>query len=257
MRRHSFLFEQLVRRELRQKYAGSALGVLWYVVNPLVLMGAYTLIFGVVIPQHVPDYPIFLMVGILVWTFFSQALLNAAPSLVEQGSLIRKARFPRETIPAATVTVQLVTFAAVLGALLPIALAVRGRVSVWLVLLPVIVLALFAFVLGAALAVSALHAHFRDVSPVLSAALLPWFFISPIFYSSGQFPSVSAHPWARILLEWVNPVAPFIETLRRIVYAGVAPGLGRMVYVLVASAVMLLVGRAVFRRLSPELAVVL
>lgn len=257
MRRHAFLFEQLVRRELRQKYAGSALGVLWYVANPLVLMGAYTLIFGVVIPQHVPDYPIFLMVGILVWTFFSQSLLNASLSLVEQASLIRKARFPRETIPAATVSVQLVTFIAVLVLLLPVALAVHGHASAWLLLLPLLVAALFGFVLGAALLFAALHAHFRDVWPILSAALLPWFFVTPIFFSSAQFPAVARHPWARILLEWVNPIAPFIEALRRVIYDGAGPGWGRGLYIGLAAAVMLVAGRAVFRRLAPELAVVL
>src|SRR5436309_3062748 len=106
MLRYRFLFEQMVRRELRQKYKGSALGVLWYVINPLVLMGAYTLMFGVIFKnQQIPDYPIFLMVGLIVWTFFSQSMLAAAPSLIDQSSLVRKARFPRETIPASYVTV--------------------------------------------------------------------------------------------------------------------------------------------------------
>src|SRR5205085_7508885 len=98
MRRYRFLFEQLVRRELRQKYQGSALGLAWYLVNPLVLMGAYYLLFGVIFRQtKVPDYPLFLIVGLVVWLFFSQSLLSAASSLLDQGSLIRKARFPRET----------------------------------------------------------------------------------------------------------------------------------------------------------------
>ena len=80
--RYRFLFEQMVRRELRRKYQGSALGVAWYVVNPLVLMGAYYLMFGVVfkVAEH-EDYPLFLMVGLVVWIFFSQSLLSAAPAL--------------------------------------------------------------------------------------------------------------------------------------------------------------------------------
>src|SRR3954465_9405727 len=99
MRRYRFLFEQLVRRELRQKYQGSALGLAWYLVNPLVLMGAYYLLFGVLFRQTAePDYPLFLMVGLVVWLFFSQSLLTAASSLIDQGSLIGKARFPRATI---------------------------------------------------------------------------------------------------------------------------------------------------------------
>src|SRR5205807_1463598 len=106
MLRYRYLFEQMVRRELRQKYKGSSLGVLWYLVNPLVLMGAYTLMFGHVLKvQRFPDYPIFLMAGIMEWTFFQQSLLAAAESLIEQGALVRKATFPRPSIRAASVAV--------------------------------------------------------------------------------------------------------------------------------------------------------
>src|SRR5919199_2793535 len=101
----------MVRRELRQKYKGSALGVLWYLVNPLVLMGAYALMFSVLLKAvNIDDYPLFLMVGLVVWLFFSQSLLSASGSLLEQSALVRKVRFPRETIPASVVTVQLVPF---------------------------------------------------------------------------------------------------------------------------------------------------
>src|SRR5438270_4243317 len=119
---YRYLFTQLVSRELRRKYKGSRLGVLWYLVNPLVLMGAYTLMFGHVLKvQRIPDFPIFLMVGIVVWTFFQQSLLAAADSLIDQAALVRKARFTRESIPAASVAVQLITFAAILLLLMPLA----------------------------------------------------------------------------------------------------------------------------------------
>src|ERR1700704_1757574 len=102
MLRYRFLFEQMVRRELRQKYKGSALGVAWYLVNPLVLMGAYTLMFTYVLhsPIKIHDYALFVLLGIVVWTFFQQAVLSAATSLLDQGALVRKALFPREAIPA-------------------------------------------------------------------------------------------------------------------------------------------------------------
>ena len=114
----------MVRRELRQKYKGSALGLLWYFVNPLVLMGAYALVFSVLLKvADIPDYPLFLLIGLIVWVFFSQALLAAAPSLVQHGALVRKVRFPRETIPASVATVQLVTFLVMLVVVTPLALA--------------------------------------------------------------------------------------------------------------------------------------
>lgn len=114
MSQYRYLFSQLVRRELRRKYKGSSLGVLWYLINPLVLMGAYTLLFGHVFKlQRFSDFPIFLMIGLMAWTFFAQSLSSAAGSLIEQGSIVGRARFPRETIPAAVVTVQLITFAVI------------------------------------------------------------------------------------------------------------------------------------------------
>jgi ABC-type polysaccharide/polyol phosphate export permease len=260
MTRYRFLFEQLVRRELRQKYKGSALGVLWYVVNPLVLMGAYTLMFGFVLHvQSIADYPLFLIVGLVVWTFFQASLTAAAESLIAQGALIRKARFPREAIPAATVMVQFVTLLAVLVLVVAVALPVRSSASPWLALAPVLVVALLGFVLGLALIVAVLHAYFRDVLPVLSAVLLPWFFLTPIFFraSGASLAPIRDHPWLATVLNWVNPVAPFIEGLRAIIYAGASPGWGRVLYAVVAAALSLALGSAVFRRMQGELAVVL
>jgi len=251
---HRYLFEQMVRRELRQKYRGSALGVLWYLINPLVLMGAYYLMFGVIFNQtSEPDYPLFLLVGMVVWVFFNQAVMSAAPSLLDQGALVRKARFPREIIPASVVTVQLVTFLALLALLSPVTIAIRGTLDPALLLLPLVLACLFAFVLGLAFAVSILHAYFRDVAPILSAALLPWFFVSPIFFRPEK---ITEQATARFVLEWVNPIAPFIGAVRDVVYGGVVPDARVLAYIVIAAALALSGGRALFARLQGELAVV-
>jgi lipopolysaccharide transport system permease protein len=254
LKRYRYLFEQMVRRELRQKYQGSALGVAWYIVNPLVLMAAYYLMFGVIfkVAKHA-DYPLFLMVGLVVWIFFSQSLLSSAPSLLDQGALIRKAPFPREMIPAAVVSVQAVTFLVVLGLVAVVTIAIRASFSPALLLLPVVLAALYGFVLGLGLIVSVLHAHFRDVAPTLSAALLPWFFLSPIFFAPQDITHKAA---ARFAMEWLNPIAPFIEAIRRVLYAGQAPSLALLVYVVAAAALALLAGRALFARMQAELAVI-
>lgn len=254
---YRYLFGQLVSREMRRKYKGSRLGVLWYLVNPLVLMGAYTLMFGYVLKtQRLPDFPIFVMVGIVVWTFFAQSLLAAAESLIDQSALVRKARFPREAIPAATVVVQVMTFLAILVLLAPLALALRGTLAPALLLLPVMVVCVFAFVLGLALIVAALHAYFRDVGPILAAALLPWFFLTPIFFEPDSISFIHRHPWVGTVINWVNPVAPFVEGFRTILYYGRAPW-GQLLYVLIAAVASLAIGNAVFRRMQGELAVVL
>jgi ABC-type polysaccharide/polyol phosphate export permease len=231
------------------------LGLAWYLINPLVLMGAYWFLFGVVLPVFETEhYPLFLLCGLVVWIFFSQALTAAATSLLDQGALIRKARFPRETIPAAVVAVQLVTFVAVFVLVAVACVAIRGRVDVAaLLVLPLVLVALAAFALGLGLLVAILHAYYRDVAPILGAALLPWFFLSPIFFSVERITQGGAE---RFALEWLNPVAPFILAVRDVLYAGEVPGLDVLAYCVVAGALALLAGRWLFRRLEPELAVV-
>lgn len=256
---YRYLFEQMVRREARQKYKGSALGIVWYLVNPLVLMGAYTLVFSVMLRffGDIPDYPLFLLVGLVVWVFFNQAMLAAAPCLVRQAPLVRKVRFPRELIPASVATVQLITFVIMLALLLPVALAIRGTLGWPLLLLPVVAAALFCLVLGATMLVSVLHAYYRDVEPILTAALLPWFFVTPIFYRIDDLPGAEANPLLADMLRWANPIAPFIEATRDIVFIGQVPGAGTMAYVLAVGLAVLAVGLLTFRRLQRELAVVL
>jgi ABC-type polysaccharide/polyol phosphate export permease len=252
--RFRYLFEQMVRRELRQKYQGSILGVAWYVVNPLVLMGAYYLLFGKVfrLANH-PSYPLFIIVGLVVWLFFSQTLLTAATSLLDQGALIRKAIFPRETIPGAVVTVQMVIFLVIMALVVLVIVPVRGTFDPALLALPPLLLALFAFVLGLALGVSVLHAYFRDVAPILSAALLPWFMLSPIFFEPADITSRAVY---RDVLTWVNPVAPFITAMRDILYRGDFPQADTALYIAAAAIIALVGGRALFVRMQRELAVV-
>jgi ABC-type polysaccharide/polyol phosphate export permease len=256
--RYRFLFEQMVRRELRQKYKGSALGVLWYLINPIVLMGAYALVFSVLLKvATIPDYPLFLIAGLIVWVFFSQALLAAAPSLVENAPLVRKVRFPRETIPASAAAVQLATFLVMLVLLLPVELIVRGSADPALLLLPLVVGFLFCFVLGLSLMFAVLHAHYRDVEPVLAAALLPWFFVTPIFLRVEDIPGVADRQWLGDLLQWANPIAPFVDATRELLYAGAAPSIGELLYLAGAGAIALGLGVLAFRRLGRDLAVVL
>lgn len=258
MRRYDYLFSQLVRRELRQKYKGSVLGVVWYLVNPLLLMVVYGVMLGPVLKAvNMADYPIFILAGLVVWLFFAQSLTAASTSLVEQSALVSKVRFPRQTIPAAAVTVQLVPFFAMFVVLIPVALAVRGSASAALLLLPLVIVCLFALTLGLALIVATGHAYYRDVQPILTAVLLPWFFISGVLFQLQTLPGFASHQWLESLLRWGNPIAPFIEAVQSVLYYGRAPSAAVLLYVLVAGAVAIACGALVFRRYEGELAVVL
>ena len=101
-----------------------------------------------------------------------------------------------------------------------------------------------------------LHAYFRDVAPIVAAALLPWFFLTPIFYQPSTLSFARQHAWVETLLAWVNPIAPFVEGTRSILYSGAAPAWGLLVYMVCVGGVTLGVGALVFRRMEGELAVV-
>ena len=135
--------------------------------------------------------------------------------------------------------------------------AVRGTLDPALLLLPFALALLYAFVLGLSLVVSVLQAYFRDVVPILSAALLPWFFLTPIFFRVQDIDKLAERDWARVGAGLGQPVAPFIRSIRSILYEGAVPSAGTVLYVVVAAGVSLVVGRAVFRRMQAELAVVL
>src|SRR5581483_4703809 len=116
--RYRELFGNLFRRDLQTRYKGSVLGVAWSLVNPLVLMGIYVLVFSLLWKvAQVRHYALYLLVGLAVWLFFSASLPSASRSLVDSAALIRKVRFPRQLVPLSVVATQLVTFVAMFAVL--------------------------------------------------------------------------------------------------------------------------------------------
>src|SRR2546427_4956270 len=183
--RHRELLGNLFRRALHAKSRGSALGVLWTVANPVMLMGVYLLVFGVVWKAPFSNgghYPLFLLSGLAVWTFFTAALLSSTRSMLDNANLIRKTRFPRQLVPLSVVAAHLVSFVAMLVLLLVVNFAVLPRVrATELLALPLAAL-FVALVGGLALAVASLNVLFRDVEFIVAALLVPWFFLTPILY---------------------------------------------------------------------------
>jgi len=261
MRKYRYLFDQLVRRELKQKYKGTFVGVLWYLVNPLVLMGVYGVMLGSLLQTvTVHDYLVFILSGLLVWLFFSQGLNAACTSLVDQAGLIGKVAFPRATVPAATVVVQLIPMLTILIVLIPLSAILQGTSLLPLLALPPLLICLFAFTLGFALVASSMNAHFRDVQPIVTAALLPWFFVSGVLFNLANLAGANGHGPRHTLeqvLRWGDPIAPFVVAFRAVIYSGAWPSVPVILYVVVASGLSLAIGASVFRRLSAELAVVI
>jgi lipopolysaccharide transport system permease protein len=255
--RYRELFGSLFRRDLRAKYKGSVLGLAWTLALPVALMLVYLVVFAVLWkaqPTETDDYWLFLLCGLPPWVFFATSLQSGARSLVENAPIIRKVRFPRQLVPLSVVATEVVAFAAMTAIVLVLAMWFRGesRDLAWLAV-PVAV-AIVVFAAGLALAAASLNAVFRDVEFVIAAALLPWFFLTPVLYRLEDLPGADTRPWLIDVLHWGNPVTPAIETYRAPLYAGELPPLADALYLCVAAVVALGLGALVFSRVDDRIA---
>jgi ABC-type polysaccharide/polyol phosphate export permease len=256
--RYRELFANLFRRAFQAKYRGSALGVAWSLVNPLALMGVYLVVFGVLEKQsdNVPHYALYLLTGIACWTFFAISLQSASRSLVDSAELIRKVRFPRQLVAFSVVAAQAVTFAVMLGILIVLSLVFvpRARATVWLALPLALLFA--GLVAGFALVVACVNVLLRDVEHILTAALLPWFFLTPILWHVASLPaSAQRHHVLLDVLRYGNPVAPAIYAIRDALWSGHLPRLADVIYLVVAATLALVLGAFVFNRVDDRIAV--
>jgi lipopolysaccharide transport system permease protein len=253
------LFGNLFRRDVHAKYRGSALGVLWTVANPVLLMGVYLLVFGVVWKSPFSQgghYAIFLLCGLAPWTFFAAALQSSTRSMLDNANLIRKTRFPRQLVPLSVVAAHLVGFAVMVVLLLVLdAVALPRARATELLAIPLAAL-LVGFVSGLALAVASLNVLFRDVEFIVAAALVPWFFLTPIIYPLTNVPGASGkHPHVIALIHWANPLSPAIQALRAPLFEGTLPFWGDALYLVVACAAALALGAFIFRRVDDQIAI--
>lgn len=254
--RNAPLYRNLVRREVRQRYKGSALGLGWTLLNPLIMVAAYWLVFKFLFGSTIPHYALFMFVGLMVWTLFYGGITVASSSLVANASLVTKVSFPRQIIPLASMTANSVIAGAMLVIALPLCIILGGGSLLPLVLLPVFLALTAVLTVGFGLLLGALNVYFRDVEHILTAISVPWFFLTPIFYTYDTLPeSAQAHEWLVNVLHYGNPISPFVVAVQDVLFFGTWPSLADSLYCVVAAVVMLVVGVIAFRRLEGEMAV--
>jgi ABC-type polysaccharide/polyol phosphate export permease len=184
----------LVVRDLKVKYKGSALGFLWSFLNPLILMTLYWIIFTKLAPdmkREIPlmngrevNYGVFLIAGMWPWMAFQGAVAKSAPTFILNNSLIKKVYFPREALPIAIVVSEYVNFLFGFAIFFCILLFSHHQPALSLVWFPVILYSLFCFSLGCSFLVSIMDVFYRDTEQILNSFLTILFFASPIIYSS-------------------------------------------------------------------------
>ena len=251
------LLRTLLRREIRMRYKGSALGIVWSLVYPLAMMGVYTLVFSVLwgSARGIPHYPLFVLAGLAVWGFFQAAVQLGTGSLIGNADLIKKVWFPRELIPAAAVLAQTTSAAVMFVILIGADLIFVPETARTMALAFPIFAALICLALGFAWLFSIANVFFRDVEHLLGVLFLPWFFLTPVLYALELLPAALRHPWLIDLVRWGNPVTPYVEGFRATVLQATVPGASLLVYIFVVGPALALLGLWVVQRFEDRLAV--
>jgi ABC-2 type transport system permease protein len=185
LRHFLYVTTSLTATEFKLRYFGSILGYLWTLLRPLFIFGVLYLVFTEIFRfgGDVPHYPVMLLLGLILWSFFADATSSALPSLVQRESLLRKVAFPRSAIPIAVSATAAANL--ILGLVVVVFLALLDDVPVratWLLVIPS-VLGLFAFAAALALLLSVLFVRFRDVQPIWEVGLQLLFWATPIIYT--------------------------------------------------------------------------
>jgi lipopolysaccharide transport system permease protein len=254
--RQRALVAVLVRRELNARYRASVLGFLWSLLNPLLLLFVYAVVFTYIFNPRFPGgepYPLFLFSGLLPWLFFSGTVLDSSVTLIDNGPLLSKVMCPPEIFPAVTVVSHFVHHLLALPVLLAasVVAAVAGwhdfPWTVWL--LPVALVPWLLLAGGASLGVSALSVQYRDLRDLVGHLLNLLFFSSPIIYSLDGLDLPS---WLERVLR-LNPLGSLVELYRDVVFTGVIPEFRLWLVAMIVGVVAWVIGALIFGRFRETL----
>jgi ABC-type polysaccharide/polyol phosphate export permease len=240
--RHRELIGVLVGRQLKLRYRGSVLGFVWTLLNPLLLMLVYTLVFSVYFRVDIESYPAFLFTGLLPWIWFSSALQQGVTSILDGAGLVTRSQFPAEVLPVVTLTSATVNFLLTLPLLFGFLLAFRVPVGAPALLLPLLMGIEYLLTLGFVLMAAALNVYFRDLQHIILHLLTVVQFLTPVFYPVALIPE-TFRPWAMM-----NPLAVLISAYHDVLYYNRVPSWPPLVGVLVVAGVVLSLAAAMFNR---------
>ncbi|MDO8690445.1 MAG: ABC transporter permease [Dehalococcoidia bacterium] len=244
--RYRELIKNLVARDLKARYKKSFLGFAWCLLSPLMMMFVYTLVFEVLMRNNIPNFPVFVLIGLLPWNLTVGSVMGSINSIVGNGNLIKKVYFPREILPISMVLSNVVNFLLATVILVLMLLVFRIQLSPLVLYFPLILLIQIIFLMGLALFFSSLNVFFRDTEVIMDVVVLAWFFVTPVFYNIEDLTSV----YSRIMYI-VNPMASIISTYRVVLLYNAAPAWDFLARTMATSVVVFLVGYWFFRRQAP------
>ena len=242
-----------VGQELRARYAGSLLGGLWVLLQPLALIVIYSVIFSSIMRPGLPDetrpfaYTVYLCSGLLLWMFFVELLTRSTGIFVQNGSLLKKVNFPRLALPIIALLSALLNYAVIMGVFFVLLIVVGflpGAIA--LSALPIVAIAA-GFAIGLGLACATINVYYRDVEQFIGIITQLWFWLTPIVYPVTIVPE-RFHGF----LMW-NPIAPLVEAMHAIFMEGRAPIWSSLTAPAVTALVGLVLGAWVYFRLGSDM----
>ena len=238
------LLKTNIKKEVRGKYKGSWLGIIWTFLNPLLMLAVYALVFPYILRVKVENYTIFMIVALIPWNFFTTAIQSGTGSVVANGNILKKVYFPREIIPISITTSQLVNFLITCIIMFIFILFSGVGFSIHIFLMPLLILIQYIITLALTFILSALTVFVRDVDHFVSVALTLGFFFFFIVYQASMLPEK---------FQWIlkmNPLAQLIEAYRAILYYHELPNFVSIGIWGLLSVLFLIVGYIVFKNLE-------
>lgn len=233
--------------DLKIRYRNSILGVLWSLVEPLLLLGVLFFVFSTILKTEIPNFPIYLLIGIITWNFFKNGTTIALSSLKNRSSIMTQIYFPR-SVPgiSAGITASIMLLTEIL---------VLGFFMVWLklippitiLLLPLVLLLEFVLILGISLPLSVLNVKYKDVEFIWGIALQAGFFLTPIFYQFDMLPES-----IRQILQF-SPMVQVVTIAQHVTLYGQIPSLNSLLYAIVSTLIILVIGYLIFRKLQQRI----
>jgi len=254
---HRHLLWEFLRRDLQARYVGSAMGFFWSVINPLILLIVYSVVFGFILQVPSPrlggrapslDFAFYIFCGLLPWYAFQESLIRSTTCIIDNKHLIKQVRFPAKVLPAYITLSSLINQLIGTVILMAVLLISRREFPVTFLAFPLVLFLELVFFFGTGLLFATLNTYLRDIAPLMSIATLVMMWATPMFYEIDIVPPA----WRPVL--YANPLTYMILIHHHLVLFNSWPPLGYWLVFTTVSAICFVLGYRIFTRCHPEFA---
>jgi lipopolysaccharide transport system permease protein len=240
--RYRYLLFEMVVRDVKIRYRGSILGFAWTLLNPVLFMGIYTLVFSVYLRSNIHAYPLFLLAGLIPWMWFSATVAQSVTAILDGRAYVGKTLLPTELLILVPVLSNGLNFLITIALLFPISIALGANAWWALLFLPILTAIELCLTLAVSLLVATVNVFYRDLQQLVGYGITALFFLTPIFYARTSVPQNLQ------FLVTFNPLAALIGTFQSVFYDGTPPSWKHLVFAAVFAVGLLLAALAYFDR---------